>query len=290
MSDEIEVTAQETNLPVAPAEGEAQPEVEQPQTSEPIEEGETGAPETEEETTEPPETEEQKRSKFQRRLDRQKAARVAAETETRLLKQRVAELEARSTPQEVSTEPQIAQFETADEYAKAMKEWATKQAGETIKQREQREQQERYERSRSESLTNFQERLEDARDKYSDYDTVAGGNHPVTQAMADAITESDIGPDVAYFLGKNPKEATRIAQLSPLRQIAEIGRLEAKILAEPAVIKTSSAPEPIRPVRPTGKARITDTTDPRSIKDMSDSEWIEAERARQRKKLQGAAR
>lgn len=289
MTDEA---AAPVETPVAPAEGEAQTKVEQPQTSEPLNEAETGAAQTEEETTEKPETEEQRRSKFQRRLDRQKAARIEAETRARIAEERLSRLEAQQTqPQPQSNgKPLISQFETADEYATAMEKWAESKANETAKQREEREAQEKFQRQRSQSLSEFQERVEDAREKYADYDTVAGGNHPVTQIMADAITDIEEGPEVAYYLGKHPSEASRIAQLSPLRQVAEIGKLVAKIAAQPATVKPSAAPEPIRPVTAAGKSRVIDTTDPRSVKDMSTSEWIEAERARQKKRLQGAVR
>jgi hypothetical protein len=103
--------------------------------------------------------------------------------------------------------------------------------------------------------------------------------------MAQTIQASDVGPDIIYWLGTNPKESARIANLSPFMQAKEIGRIEAKLAADPPVKKTSTAPAPIAPVT----ARSTsapgyDTTDPRSVKNMSTSEWIEAERLRQIKK------
>jgi hypothetical protein len=90
---------------------------------------------------------------------------------------------------------------------------------------------------------------------------------------------------LAYHLGANPKEAERISRLPPLLQAKEIGRIEAKLAADPPTKKTSSAPSPISPVtaRSTGSPAY-DTTDPRSIKTMSTSDWIEAERQRQVKK------
>ena len=91
----------------------------------------------------------------------------------------------------------------------------------------------------------------------------------------------------SYYLGSNPKDAERISRMSPLAQAKEIGKIEAKLSSNPPVKKTTSAPAPISPVtaRSSG-APAYDTTDPRSIKNMSASEWIEAERARQMKKLQ----
>jgi hypothetical protein len=53
------------------------------------------------------------------------------------------------------------------------------------------------------------------------------------------------------------------------------------------VKKTTTAPAPIAPVTArTSGAPAFDTTDPRSIKSMSTSEWIEADRLRQIKKLE----
>jgi hypothetical protein len=95
---------------------------------------------------------------------------------------------------------------------------------------------------------------------------------------------------LAYYLGSNPKDAERISRMSPLAQAKEIGKIEAKLASDPPVKRTTSAPAPISPVtaRSSG-APAYDTTDPRSIKTMSDSQWIEAERARQMKKMQAMA-
>jgi len=89
--------------------------------------------------------------------------------------------------------------------------------------------------------------------------------------MAESIRASDIGPEVAYYLGANPKEAERISRLAPIMQAKEIGRIEAKLANDPPVKRTTSAPAPISPVtaRSSG-APAYDTTDPRSTKTMTD--------------------
>ena len=143
-------------------------------------------------------------------------------------------------------------------------------------------------RQRAELVSAYHEREEEARDKYSDFEQVAYNPMlKITQVMAETIQSSDVGPDVAYFLGTNPKEAERISKLSPFLQAKEIGRIEAKLISEPIQKRTTNAPPPIAPIA--GKATSTpmyDTTDPRSLKTMSTSEWIEAERQRQIRKLQ----
>ena len=141
-------------------------------------------------------------------------------------------------------------------------------------------------------LESYHDREESAREKYDDFEQVAYNPRvPITEVMAETIRASDVGPDVAYYLGANVKEAERIARLSPILQAKEIGKIEAKLSDNPPVKKTTSAPAPISPVtaRTTG-APSHDTTDPRSIKSMTASQWIEAERARQIKKWQAQNR
>ena len=174
--------------------------------------------------------------------------------------------------------PPVDQFESPEAYADAL---AYKKAEELIAQRDQARQQ-------SEILETYHEKEEEARSKYDDFEQVAyNPKLSITTVMAQSIQASEVGPEVAYYLGANPKEADRISRLAPILQAKEIGRIEAKMASDPPVRKTTSAPAPISPVtaRSSG-APAYDTTDPRSTKTMSASEWIEAERARQMKKLQ----
>jgi hypothetical protein len=174
--------------------------------------------------------------------------------------------------------PAPEQFDTTEAYAEAL---ATRKAEELLAKREEARQQ-------AELLEAYQDREEEARAKYDDFEQVAYNPRlPITTVMAQAIQASDIGPDLAYFLGSNPKEAERISKLPAILQAKEIGKVEAKLASDPPTKKTSSAPAPITPVtsRSTGGPAY-DTTDPRSIKTMSTSEWIAAERQRQIKKLE----
>jgi len=174
------------------------------------------------------------------------------------------------------------QFASTEEYAEAL---AYQKAEQILSQREQQKQQ-------SEVLEQYHDREEETRAKYADFDQVAyNPSLPITTSMAQAIQFSDIGPELAYHLGANPKEAERISKLQPILQAKEIGKLEAKLAANPPVKKTSNAPSPISPVtaRSTGSPNF-DTTEPRSIKSMSTSEWIEAERQRQIRKLEARNR
>lgn len=167
------------------------------------------------------------------------------------------------------------QFQTTEAYLDAL---ATEKAEALITHREQ---------SRSVNAINdkYQDAVDSALDKYPDFVQVAHTHPFMTPDMAAVIKSSDVAIDLAYFLGTNLKEAERIFKLPPMLQVKELGKLEAKLEETPLrVAKPSSAPDPIKPLSG-GKASSPtyDTTDPRSVKSMSASEWIAADRARRAK-------
>lgn len=239
----------------------------------------TAAPETEVSTPEVAEvaTEEKPAEKTytQAEIDAMIGKRLAREQ--RKWEREHAAKTARETAPMPADIPTADQFESPQAYAQFIREEAHKLV-EFEKQQAQRA-----------ALDDaYAEREEEARGKYDDFEQVAYNPQlPVTDVMAETIKASDIGPDLAYWLGSNPKEADRIARLSPLLQAREIGKIEAKLAAEPPQKKISSAPAPIRPVtaRATNSG-VTDTTDPRSTQAMSASDWIEADRRRQIAKAQ----
>lgn len=238
----------------------------------------TAAPETEvsspEVTADTQQPEEQPAAKTftQEELDAAIGKRLAREQRKweREQAQRAAEAQAKQVPADL---PPADQFESTEAYAEAL---AERKAQELVARRD-------AERQQSEMIEAYHDREEEARNKYDDFEQVAYNPQlRITNVMAETIQASDVGPDVAYYLGSNPKEADRISKMSPFLQAKEIGRIEAKLVAEPVTKKTSSAPAPIAPVTArTSGTPSYDTTDPRSVKSMSTSEWIEQERLRQ---------
>lgn len=96
-------------------------------------------------------------------------------------------------------------------------------------------------------------KFDEAGDRFDDFDDVVYKNPYVTNDMVQAVFFSDVGPDIAYYLGKNPEESQRIAALPAARQMIEIGKLEARFTTKPEP-RTTNAPEPIKPVSSAGKA------------------------------------
>ena len=92
-----------------------------------------------------------------------------------------------------------------------------------------------------------------------DFDEAKWSKLPISDAMAEAIVHSDMGDKVAKHLYSNPSEADRIANLSPARQLAEIGKLEERLSSAP---KFSKAPAPINPI---GKGNAVSSKSPENM-------------------------
>jgi ElaB/YqjD/DUF883 family membrane-anchored ribosome-binding protein len=102
----------------------------------------------------------------------------------------------------------------------------------------------------------------------------SGAIESFTKGSREYLVES--GPALVDYLATHTEDAERIAQLSPLRQIAELGKLEIKL--EKAPPKPSDAPPPAKPIasaRSSGKD-ITKMTAKEIEADMKarGSKWV----------------
>lgn len=145
--------------------------------------------------------------------------------------------------------PKLEDYQDIGDYVRANYEYLDKQKAKPAESRpnpEQEEYQSRVQYAR-------QELIDSGSEKYEDFeDVVTAENVKITPVMRDAIfslDDPDVKAELTYYLGKNPKESARISKLEPIRQVAEIGKLEAKLsLADPQAKRPSKAPSPINPV------------------------------------------
>ena len=126
--------------------------------------------------------------------------------------------------------------------------------------------------------TTYEEREDAARERYNDFQQVVykqpvDGGPSITDAMLEVIMGSDHGPEIAYHLGKNVEASRRIARLDPLSQARELGRIEATLGEARPARKTSSAPEPIKPVGGRSSSPAYSASDPRSDS-LPIAEWM----------------
>lgn len=92
----------------------------------------------------------------------------------------------------------------------------------------------------------WSEAVEDARDRMPDFDQVVTKDTPIHARAAPYIVESDLGAEIAYWLGKNPNEARALFnkfESAPNQALIELGRIEARLSA-PEPQRVSTAPRP----------------------------------------------
>ena len=97
------------------------------------------------------------------------------------------------------------------------------------------------------------------------------GGPVITDQMAEVIRASDIGPEVAYYLGENVEKSFEIARLPANLQAREIGRIEARLEAAKAnpVSAVSKAPPPVAKV----EANASVDKDPSNMSDAEFAKW-----------------
>ena len=133
-------------------------------------------------------------------------------------------------------------FRAPEDYTRAVAEQAVREVGAEILARQASHAHEIAARAAQDAWT---ESTAGFREKAPDFDAVVHNpNLTVTPVMADAIRESSRGAEIAYYLGKNPVEAARIASLPPVSQATAITRLETRV-AGVGSASVSRAPQPV---------------------------------------------
>lgn len=127
----------------------------------------------------------------------------------------------------------------------------------------------------------FQEAIDDfaaeGAEKHPDFvDKVIKSDLPFTAIMVEALMDSDIGVDAAYWLTQNPKELKRIAGLPPVSQARAIFEVESKVKAEQRPAQ-SKAPAPVKPLRGAAGAKQT-----KPLSEMSMAEYAKYRTAQMR--------
>jgi len=177
------------------------------------------------------------------------------------LEARLSALESNRVQQEQpnnNRKPTPDDFKDAFDYAEALAEWSTNKA---LEKREMEVRQREFEAQRNTVIQTWSEKLESAKAELPDYEEmVASSSAVVSDAVRDAIIESDVGPRILYELASDDKLAEKLTSMSLPSALKLIGKLEAKFektetpakAEKKTVAAKSNAPEPIRPLRSTG--------------------------------------
>ncbi len=185
--------------------------------------------------------------------------------------------------------PKLEDFKDANEFAKALAEYTKALTERAIKADRAERERERQEREAAQTAAALLERKREFAKEHPDYEaTVAAlGDQDlrVPDYLAQYLTQEPTGVALMYHFAKNLADLQRITQLSPIKAIAALGKLEAALEApketkteakaevkEPKVepkAEASKAPPPIAALNGSSAAV------PKDLRDMTTRETIE---------------
>lgn len=160
-------------------------------------------------------------------------------------------------PEKDSKEPNADDFKTVGEYAEALAEYKVEKK---FAEREAKAETARREQAAMQAQDALNKRIAATVKELPDYaDVINDSDLDMPPHITVYIAESPIGPKIGYHFAKHPEDFDRINKLSPIRAIAELGKLEdrlekPKAEAEPdkgtdaAARTVSRAPSPITPL------------------------------------------
>lgn len=283
MTDKISVEYTEAT-PVVQSENPAPEAVEETQEEQAADEadvaedhdGEEAGEEGEQRPDEPgkektPHGVQKKLDKLTARWKGEERLRKEADARAEALEQRLAKMEAK--PQ---GEPQLADFDYDPQaYLAARAKWEVHNTLEA----------ERKQKAEAEARAvvakrdaEWKQKLDEFEDDHPGARDAIQGPIPFTAAMGEAIKDSPVGPQIAYYLAQHPDEVMALAQQNQFTQIREILKLEATFIPTSQPRKLTTAPPPIKPLDPKAPIR-------KRLEDMSVGELIVWNRKRRAKGL-----
>ena len=154
-------------------------------------------------------------------------------------------------------EPDLYDFESVDDYAKAMASYQQKKSEQDFNSRFEQQRSDQLRQAQSMKLdtaeTNFQKTHPDYLQTVGKLVSLSGGQLP--EQLSEVVLElGDEAPAILYELGKDPMDYVELLSLPPAMQLMKLGEVRASLKNKPQVPKIPNAPAPVNP--PLGKANV----------------------------------
>ena len=207
----------------------------------------------------------------QKRFDELTREKYDEKRKRELVEQKLEELQKQVAEQKpADAKPKLDDYDTIEEFNEALFDWKIQEREESLgKNSEMKSKAEQSAEHQATVEASVAYLLEAGATKYDDFQKVAGSVPPAIMGddMLLALAEIESGADVAYYLGKNPAEAVKLSNLSPVQLGRAIANIEAN-LSTP--IKTPTKLD--EPIKPSGN-RATVAKDPTKMSDKEFAAW-----------------
>lgn len=118
--------------------------------------------------------------------------------------------------------PKLADYDTVEEFTEALTDWKM----------DQRQVQAQATSQQQAKVQNYYQKVEHFQKSAPDFAVAVSEIESQLSRdpnMVEFILESDFGPQIAYHLANNEEEIARISQLSPVRRIAALSKIEVEM-------------------------------------------------------------
>lgn len=172
----------------------------------------------------------------------------SVERENKAKQQEIERLQARLSKLDTAA-PRREDFDDLDEYQAELSAYKSAQIVKQDRQSDIEDRKAELEASNKDAEETlrlaFEERQQDFMAKATDYHDVVNSDLPISDVTAQEILRSEMGPQIAYYLGKNRADAARIARITDSTEVArELARIEGRLSTSPPR-RTTVAPQPV---------------------------------------------
>ncbi|WP_109439829.1 hypothetical protein [Acinetobacter haemolyticus] len=245
--DNIEQTTETTEQTSTP--GEVEQQVEQQQG----EEGNSQVELTEEQQAEAAaqKAEEEKAAHKQSAIDK-RIAKLTWEKNEALRKAHELEQKYASQAQSVVKEPQLHEFDSIDEYAKAVSKYQEDKVRQDYQNQQEQQRTEQLRHAQAVKLEVAEAEFQKAHPDYlrvvGSLVQISGGELPEQLSMA-VLELGDAAPAVLYEIGKDPVDVVELLDMTPTQQLMKLGEIRATLKNNPKTPKIPNAPAPVNPAK-----------------------------------------
>lgn len=199
---------------------------------------------------------------FQKRIDKLTREKEFWK-EQALTPKQVAQQAAQTETPTVTGKPSENDFETHAEFVEALTDWKVDQKVKSFEAKQNEEKAKTHQKTQEEQLFEAKKAFAAAVPDFAE--VMADADFLISPALTSEVNSPEYGPQLAYFLAKNPEEVEKLNDLAPLALSRAIGRLESRFTTAPqkTAAKVTNAPAPPNPVgrsSPTSEKRIEDMT------------------------------
>jgi hypothetical protein len=162
-------------------------------------------------------------------------------------------------------------YRTYEDYVAALARW---NAQEVYREHNEQAAEERNQAALRETYDGYNQRVQTFAAEHPDFHDTLGADVMIPQTAGLAIVEMENGPEVAYWLGKNPAEAAKLHGMSELQQVMELGRISARLTGQNGASQPPPAPRPVSNARPpVTTVGGTANTTPKAPEEMTHQEY-----------------